>query len=306
MSALTVLDPGLSSTVQDRGRPGFREWGVGVAGAFDAGSLGLANALLGNDPGAAALEMTLVGGSYRADGDLAIALAGAPMAAKVVGASGTRPLQVPAATTLRDGDRLVLGAAGRGARTYLAARGGWRTPEVLGSRSTEERIRPGDILPARTATTPTRWLAGDLLPDPERGPIRVLDGPDADGGIDWESLEFRVGSRSDRKGLRLEGPSPAVRHDPGRLSAPVAPGALQATEGGLIVLGVACGTMGGYPHVAHVITADLDRLAQARPGSRITFQRITLDEARALDLADRRARAGLLDRVAKLAGISAD
>jgi biotin-dependent carboxylase-like uncharacterized protein len=298
---LTVLNPGLFSTVQDLGRPGFREWGVGVAGAFDGGSMALANALVGNPPGAAALEMTLVGGSYRAEGDLAIALAGATMAATLAGPDGERSLRIPSAMTLRAGERLVLGPARRGARTYLAVRGGWRTPEVLGSRSTEQALRPGDALPAFSATTPARWLAGEFLPDPTSGPIRVLDGPDADGRIDWEGLESRVGSRSDRKGLRLDGPAVSVEPDPGRLSTPVAPGAVQVTERGLIVLGVACGTMGGYPHVAHVVTADLDRLAQARPGDRITFQRIELEAARALDRADRRARAELVERVARRA-----
>lgn len=306
MPGLDVLDPGLFTTVQDLGRPGFREWGVGPSGAFDAGSLGLANALVGNPPGAAALELTLVGGSYRAVGDLAIGLAGASMLATISGPAGVRPLRIPGSTTLRDGERLDLGPARRGARTYLAVRGGWQTTAVLGSRSAEEPLRVGDVLPAMSAVIPTRWLDVDVLPDPSRGPIRILDGPDADGRIAWEGLEFRVGARSDRKGLRLEGPALPVASDPARLSAPVAPGGIQATPHGLIVLGVACGTMGGYPHVAHIVTADLDRLAQARPGSRITLRRIELDEARALDRADRAARAELLARVAGLAGTGGD
>ncbi len=84
-------------------------------------------------------------------------------------------------------------------------------------------------------------------------------------------------------GLRLEGPPIALPPHPDRVSMPVAPGAIQLAGGQLIVLGVACGTMGGYPHVAHVASADLDRLGQARPGDLIRFRSITLDEARRLD-----------------------
>src|SRR4029077_10506692 len=97
--------------------------------------------------------------------------------------------------------------------------------------------------------------------------FRIIEGPDgpADSGFDkayWAGRRFRVGSRSDRMGLRLEGDPVSVASAPERLSTPVAPGAVQAAGGQLIVLGIACGTMGGYPHVAHVISADLDGLGQ--------------------------------------------
>ena len=84
-------------------------------------------------------------------------------------------------------------------------------------------------------------------------------------------------------GLRLEGDPVTVNSHPVRLSTPVAPGAVQVAGGQLIVLGVACGTMGGYPHVAHVISADLDRLGQLKPGDVVAFRRVTLEEARLLD-----------------------
>ena len=102
-------------------------------------------------------------------------------------------------------------------------------------------------------------------------------------------------------GLRLEGEPVAIVSPPDRLSAPVAPGAVQVAGGQLIVLGVACGTMGGYPHVAHVISADLDRLGQLRPGDVIRFHRVGLDEARRADQAMRRDRQALLKRVATAA-----
>ena len=102
-------------------------------------------------------------------------------------------------------------------------------------------------------------------------------------------------------GLRLEGPSLELMSQPDRLSAPVAPGAIQVAGGQLIILGVACGTMGGYPHVAHVISADLDRVGQLSPGNQIQFRPVAVDSARKLDVAARLAHRALLVRVASLA-----
>jgi antagonist of KipI len=299
---LLVHNPGLCATVQDLGREGYREWGVPVGGAFDRGSAALANALVGNPPGEAVLELTVTGGMYEAKVPLAIALAGALMEARVEGADGrSRPWQVPQSGTLRAGERLVLGRSEDGARTYLAVRGGWRTRPVLGSRAQETRLRPGDLIPAEPGTIPVRRLAEPVPIDPGRAPLRLLDGPDAADAADWIEQIFRVGQQSDRMGLRLEGPVLPIRSPPDRISAPVAPGAVQVAGGRAIVLGVACGTMGGYPHVAQVISADLDRLGQLRPGDELRFRRVTLAQARWIDHETRRARDTLLRRVATLA-----
>ena len=157
MGGLIVIDPGLSTTVQDPGRTGYREWGVPPGGAFDRGAAGLANALVGNDPDRAVLELTLVGGTYEARCDLALALAGAPMEAKVVSRDlSERILRIPLSWSLRNGERLVLGRATEGARAYLAVRGGWQTRLRLGSQSSEERLRAGEVLPAEAGSIPTR------------------------------------------------------------------------------------------------------------------------------------------------------
>jgi 5-oxoprolinase (ATP-hydrolysing) subunit C len=306
MNGLAVVNPGLATTVQDEGRVGWRAWGVPVGGAFDRASAALANALVGNPSGCAVLEMTLFGGTYEATIPLALALAGAPMDARIrQGDGGERPLSAPLSFPLSPGERLVLGGATAGARAYLAVRGGWQTPLVLGSRSSEDRLKPGAVLPASPGTTPVRRPAEALATDPADLTIRVIDGPDAPEGSaphPWVGPTFRVGRTSDRVGLRLEGPPIALPPHPARLSMPLAPGAIQLAGGQLIVLGVSCGTMGGYPHVAHVISADLDRLGQARPGDPIRFQAITLDEARRIDLAARSRLAVLLRRVATVSG----
>src|SRR5262249_20146074 len=137
-------------------------------------------------------------------------------------------------------------------------------------------------------------------------PLRLIDGPDIRGisGFNdafWLAHRFRVGSSSDRMGLRLAGIPVAVASIPERLSASVAPGAIQVAGGQLIVLGVACGTLGGYPHIAHVISADVDRLGQLKPGDEIGFRRVTLQDARAIDQRARQARAAFLRLIATVA-----
>jgi len=304
---ILVIDPGLSTTVQDAGRPGYREWGVPLGGAFDRGSADMANALLGNSPDCAVLELTLSGGMYQAGGPLALALTGAPMEAKVIGLDSTEhALQLPLSFSLLDGERLVLGRAHIGARTYLAVKGGWRTRLHLGSRSSEQCVRAGEILPADAGTIPTRHPCEPAWRSPTDEPFRVIDGPDGRSRSEFDDAfgagrRFHVGSRSDRMGLRLEGDPVPVAFAPERLSTPVSPGAIQVAGGQLIVLGVACGTMGGYPHVAHVISADLDRLGQLKPGDSVAFRRVTLQEARSLDQAARQARRALIHRLATLA-----
>lgn len=304
-AGLLVVDAGLSTTVQDLGRPGHREYGVPPGGAFDRGSAALANALAGNDPGCAVLELTLVGGRYEALLDLALAMAGAPIEAKVLGRDGTeRTIEPPLSFTLERGARLVLGRTRGGARAYLAVAEGWQTPVRLGSRSSEERLRPGDFLPAAPGSIPTRHPRDCARVDPTARPLRIIDGPDA-AIIDSRSEPspacftrvYRIGAHSDRMGLRLEGEPLAIDAPPGRLSAPVTPGAIQAAGGQLIVLGIAGGTMGGYPHVANVISADLDRLAQLQPGDLVRFARVGLDEARQLDREMRETRETTLDRI---------
>ena len=303
--SLKVIDPGFWTTVQDVGRAGYREWGVPKGGAFDRGSAELANALLGNGPGAAVLELTLRGGTFEARESLGMALAGAPIEAAVRSPDGhLRSPRSPSSFSIRASDRLVLGRITQGARAYLAVKHGFETPSTLGSRSAEEPLRKGDILPAESSTHPSRFLAEPVWSDPAARAVRIIAGPDAsflDDPDFWRRGTFRVGSRSNRMGLRLEGPPLAIESDPDRLSAPVAPGAIQVAGGQLIVLGVACGTIGGYPHVAHVISADLDRLGQLRPGDIVHFEPVRLSAARDLDRSRRHAHRSLIARVSSLA-----
>jgi biotin-dependent carboxylase-like uncharacterized protein len=293
---LLVIRPGVWTTVQDRGRVGYRGFGVPVGGAFDLSSLDLANALIGNDRQASALEFTLIGGTYRAEVHLAIALAGAPMSVRIRSDDGPdRTLRVPQSANLQPEDVLIVGGSPFGARTYLAVGGGFQTRLILGSRSSETRLQAGDLLEAEPSDAPSRRpVAWPWGPNGKIEPVRVIDGPDAhpklgDAGL-LESTVFRVSTRSDRMGLRLEGPTIRRENEPARPSCPIAPGAIQVAGGQAIILGVAGGTMGGYVHLAHIITADLHRLAQLRPGDPIAFKKISIQEARAIDRQDRHER----------------
>jgi biotin-dependent carboxylase-like uncharacterized protein len=292
--ALRVLAPGLYTLIVDRGRPHARSLGVPVGGAADRFALAVGNALVGNEPGAAALEITLAGPTLEATTSLACVLYGAPFDL----ASDRQPLTPGTTFTLRPGERLHVRAAPHGLRAYLCVRGGVAAPVVLGSRSALAPLRAGDELSCRPGSISRRFVCASRdweLPAhvPADGVVpvtqlRVLDGPQASwfraedffGGEGAPS--FVVSPASDRMGLRLQG-RPLRMPARELVSEPVCPGTVQVTrDGQCILLGVDGQTIGGYPEVAQVISADLDRVGQLRPGERVGFVRVGLEEAEAL------------------------
>jgi antagonist of KipI len=297
---LRVLDPGLYTLVVDYGRPHCRSLGVPVGGAADRASLALGNALVGNPPDAAALEFSLAGPTLEAACPLGCIVYGAPFEARV---NGRRQ---PAGTTftLRPGDVLQVGGTQERMRGYLCVRGGVQSAIVLGSRSGLGPLRAGDEVPCAAGSVRPRRFLEDL--DRDRAEekrhhfpgswemLRVLGGAQADwfdlrGTLfapekGWQAPPplFRVTPASNRMGLRLEGSALPV---PQRelVSEPVCPGAVQVTrDGQCIILGVDGQTIGGYPKVAQVISADLDVVGQLRPGEQVFFVEVTLEEAERL------------------------
>ncbi|HTP52144.1 MAG TPA: biotin-dependent carboxyltransferase family protein [Anaeromyxobacteraceae bacterium] len=292
---MTVLKPGLLTTVQDAGRPGYRAFGLPVAGAMDRLSYALANLLAGNAPGAAALEMTLLGGAFRFSREGYAAVCGADMQASLDG----RPLGPASGFPVAAGSELAFGGARVGVRTYLAVRGGLDVPLVLGSRSTYSRagiggfegraLRVGDALPLgrpRGTRPPPRSLAPGLAPE-VGGEVRLrcIPGPQDDlfttiGRAMFFGAEYRVTNRNDRMGYQLEGPS--IQHAGGAdiVSDALVPGAVQVPGSATpIVMTVDAQTTGGYAKIATVIGSDLRRLAQARAGDVVRFESCTLDDA---------------------------
>ncbi len=300
---IRVFSPGLLTTVQDLGRPGLGALGVPPGGAADAHALRLGNLLLGNDEGAAALELTLAGPALCFEEDALVAFAGAPFAATLDGRDVVpwSVVEVPA------GGRLVVGRALSGARGYLCVRGGIDVPRLLGSRSTDvatgfggfggRAVATGDLLAVAGAEGAPRGRRVDAVAARWNGPrrlVRVTPGPQEawfapEALSAFLSRRFRVSASSSRTGVRLEGEPLAA---PGRslVTEGVVAGAVQVPAGGLpIVLLVEHPSTGGYPKIANVISADLSALAQLRPGDEVRFAPVSFEEARRL-LLEREAR----------------
>jgi KipI family sensor histidine kinase inhibitor len=320
-ATLEVIEAGLQTTVQDLGRPRLQAQGIAPGGAVDRFALRVANRLVGNDEGAAALEFALMGPRLRVMTATRVALTGA----EIAGVPNGRPFAVEAGTLLD------LRALTRGARGVLALAGGLDVPRVLGARATDLRAKfggfEGRALQAgdRLATNPVAGRAGVVatLREPARAswfvdssrawfrpadePLRLVRGPQADDFDDaaWSTLlsrPFTVTARSDRMGVRLAGPPLARRDASERQSEGVASGTLQVPpDGQPIVLLADRQTIGGYPKIANVVAVDLGRLAQRRPGDTVRFQEIGLAEAEALDREEARAWA-LLDAALRLRG----
>jgi biotin-dependent carboxylase-like uncharacterized protein len=293
---IEIVDPGLLLSIQDGGRPGMAREGITRGGAADRHSLAVANALVGNAPDAAGLEATLIGPTVVALSPVTIGLAGTM--AGIVTQTGERV--APGWTvSLRAGDTLSLEPA-TGARGYLAVPGGTDVPLVLGSRSTAigagfggldgRALRAGDRLAAaddrRIAHAQWPGVPASDAVSPER-PLRVLPGPHAaDVGADrfrsFLATAWTISPTSDRVGLRLDG-DPIGGAAPAELASHgVVAGTIQLPpDRRPIVLCVDHQPTGGYPVIAVVITADLDRLGQLAPGAAARFEATTLDGARA-------------------------
>jgi KipI family sensor histidine kinase inhibitor len=285
-AALEVLEPGLLTTVQDLGRPGYGGIGVAPGGAADRGALVRGNRLLGNPDGAAALECTINGPRLRVLRPGRIVLSGANLGARLNGLF----LPVEAVRVVKPGDELEF--AGRrlaGARAYLCLAGGIDVPVRLGSRATDlvggfggHQGRPllrGDHL----AVGRNAGVGTALDPEPPSpGPVRIVRGPQADRFPEetWKLLlerEFTISPQSNRQGLRLEGPALVPVGGADIISQGVITGAIQVTgEGQPIVMLPARATTGGYPQIATVVAADLDRLGQLAPGDRVRFAEVTV------------------------------
>ncbi len=282
--ALRVINAGALTTIQDGGRRGFLQYGITGCGAMDRIAYEDANLLAGNMGGEAVLEMTLYGGVYEFTEDATIAVTGADM-----GVPTYRTLRVKA------GERLIFGPAKDGCRTYLAVLGGLDVPEVMGSRSTDlkakigglegRKLRAGDVIATPGAG---EYVAERALPKPviaQSIEVRVIAGPQDDcftaaGLKTFYASEYTVSNDSDRMGIRLSGPSIESRGSSDIVSDAIVFGSIQITSAGLpIVLMADRQTTGGYAKIATVCSFDLPKLAQARPGAKVRFKQISVEEA---------------------------
>ena len=300
-AAFEVIEPGFFTTIQDLGRPDWTHLGVPVGGACDTWSLAVANVLAGNEPSAAAIEMTIVGPGLAVRSRTILGLAGADLGAVVL-ETGER-LAPGRSHLVPGGTRLAFPGADRpapGARGYLAVPGGVDVPSVLGSASTlvaagiggidGRLLQAGDVVRGRAAVKrafePRAWPG---IPDDGAAAIGVLPGP-APGIEQLVDATWNVAPASNRVGIRLDGPPLVAARHGELLSHGVVGGAIQLPpDGAPIVLLADHQTTGGYPVIAVAMTADHPRLGQLRPGATVRFRRVTPEEARAALLAQRAA-----------------
>lgn len=283
---IRVAEPGLLTTVQDRGRWGSQDLGVPVAGPMDEVSHRVANLVVGNPPDCATLEVTLVGPTLEFFADTIFAVAGAEFELRLDTQS------VPANTACRGGrgSRLRFGKRGTGARAYLAVAGGIDVPPVLGSRSTDlasglgglggRALREGDHLDVgrlRRQASGAPRVAPLALPS-GGATVRVIPGPDGDrfGRRALEvfgQVRFTLGPESNRMGYRLRGPSVELAKTAPFLSCATPVGTIQVPPSGQPILLMADRqTTGGYAKIATVISADVPVAGQLAPGDWVAFQ----------------------------------
>jgi antagonist of KipI len=299
-----VTQAGFLTSVQDLGRTGFRQFGVSTSGALDCFALRVANLLVGNDEGAAGLEVTLGGLCLRFGDERIVAWCGGDFDVRI----GSQSLPAGHMAHLRSGDELKFGRPRIGCRCWLAISGGVDVPGVLDSRSTDLRanfgglegraLRDGDEVrlfewpgsPTPATGEISSWSAPHdwVSPAKHEPTLRFIR------GVDWNrfnastlqrfaSEAFAVSPDSDRMGVRFDDPELKREDNIDLTSEAVAPGTIQVPPGGKpILLLQDCQTIGGYPKISHVITLDLGIAAQLRGGDHVRFSEVSLTEAHLL------------------------
>lgn len=297
MEYVTILKPGLLTTVQDLGRRDYRIYGVSVSGVMDPLSFRLGNILVGNNENAAAIEVTMMGPTLKFESKTAFSITGGDLSPKL---NGNR-IDMWKVIFVEAGDELSFGKHVSGCRSYIAIAGGINVPEVMGSRSTFTRgnyggykgraLKRDDKLNVNIPDFDINQLQGRRLRakdipvfDKER-PIRFTAGPHTDR-FEEKSVElfststYRLSNASDRMGYRLDGEQLTHKEGADIISDFIAPGTIQVPGNGFPIIHMAdCGTSGGYTKIGVIITSDLPYVAQKKPGDTINFQVCDIQEA---------------------------
>lgn len=294
---IKVIKGGMLTTVQDLGRIGYRKDGIIVSGAMDSLALEVGNLLLGNEPGEAGLECTLIGPKLLFQADHLIAITGGNLSPMIDG----EQVKMWSPLFIRKGAVLSFGAAVKGCRSYVTVFGGFDLPKVLGSYATYLKAGFGgykgrslkceDELSFRKGYKHMgdtfNWSADlKLYPSFDDHQVRVMKGPEYEL-FNHQSKRalfedsYLITKEADRMGYRLEGSPLATTEPQDMLSSAVSFGTVQVTPNGSAILLMADHqTTGGYPRALQVIMADLTKLAQMKSGQQIRFKPVTLTEAR--------------------------
>ncbi|MBT6128960.1 MAG: biotin-dependent carboxyltransferase family protein [Candidatus Marinimicrobia bacterium] len=295
--SITVIKPGLQTTVQDLGRNGFAHFGISASGAADSFSLRIGNLLVGNNESAAALELTILGGIYQFETDAFIALSGSQFEAFI----DDEPIPHQCGVYIREGQILTIGPTLTGARAYLCVRGGVDVPQYLSGKSTHVMSKMGGLngRPLQKADT---LNIGNLSSVSQ--PIIIKEKLHVDLSIiriniglqsDWFSEStwtkfisklYTVSDLSSRMGIRLKGNNINSERGNEILTEGIPLGGIQVPGGGdPIISFVEHQTTGGYPKIANVITADLCKVGQLKGGDEFKFELVSIEEGEALRLA---------------------
>lgn len=294
MEVFRIMMPGPYTTVQDAGRYGYQQFGIPPTGALDQYAYRVANILLGNHENAAVLETTVLGPRMEvlSETDVVVTGAEAPITVNNQSMRGWSTFRV------KPGDILSIGQVRNGCRCYLAVTGGIEVPTVMGSRSCYVGAKLGghegrlmakdDIL--RRGDGALLTLMSDLPEEdiPKYSAeccLRAIPGPQDDffdeGMRVFFESQFTVSSNANRMGYRLEGPKILQKEGMPKsiISEPSLPGGVQIPPDGQPIILLVEQTVGGYTKVATVISTDLPRVAQAKPGEKIRFEKVDLESA---------------------------
>jgi antagonist of KipI len=296
-AAFEVLEPGILTTIQDIGRYGFSQFGVPPSGVLDAFSHRAGNLLVGNQQGEASLETTIMGLKLKTLREMVIAITGGDLSPTLNG----EPLEMWRTHLLVEGDIINFKKVRTGCRAYLALRGGLIVPKVMGSQSTYlsgkfggldgRALKKGDILftldiPSSLSQLGFRFPS-DWIPQIDKGALlRVIRGPQdhhfTEKGLQTLSSSFyQVTPQCDRMGVRLEGPKIERRSEVEEsiISEGLIAGAIQVPGDGKPIIILTELVTGGYTKIATVISTDLPKVAQLKPGDRVRFAPVSVEEA---------------------------
>ena len=302
-AGITILNPGLLTTVQDGGRIGYQAFGVSVSGVMDPRAMNIANILVGNDDNEAVLECTMMGPQIRFDVSNVIAVTGGDLGASIDG----QPIPTYRAVKVQAGQTLRFTGLRGGCRAFIAFAGGLDIPLVMGSRSTYMKAKIGglegrklqkdDVIGFRDPKETIhnfdiRGFTPEFVPRKEYT-LRVILGPQDDMFTDeglktFLSETYTVTPEFDRMGCRLDGPVIAHKNGADIISDGIAFGAIQVPSAGKPIIMLADRqTTGGYTKIANVITADFRLLAQMKAGDKVRFEKTSIAAAQEALLAQR-------------------
>ena len=292
--SIDVLKPGFQSTIQDLGRNGFSHYGISKSGAADDLSIRLGNLIVGNNENAASIEMTLVGGEFKFDIDSTIVLTGSKFAAMI----DNKSIPFNEIVKISANQTLSIGQTMEGARCYLAVKGGIDVTNVFSSKTTHLTSKMGGIdgralikddqLMIGKSMTGVAPIVYNNILDINMSKLLIIKGIQENyiSKLTWKKFlnqEYKVSNLSSRMGIRLEGESLNLENNNEIITEGVPLGAIQLPRSGNPIISfVEHQTTGGYPKIANVISSEMHKVGQLKPGDKFKFELISLDEAEKL------------------------